>query len=280
MNLGAHMSISGGLHLAFDRGEEATCSIIQIFTKNATQWKAKPLTDEDKKKFLETWEKSSIKTVMAHDSYLINLASPDEKTYEKSVEAFAIELGRAEFLNIPYLIMHPGAHMGRGEKFAIRRVAESFNRLIEEGKASKTIILIETTAGQGTNIGYRFEHIRDIIALVKDQARFGACFDTCHAFAAGYDLRDEKSFEKTFDEFDRIVGLDRLYAFHLNDSKHDLGSKKDRHEHIGKGFLGLEPFRLLLNDKRFKNHPMSLETPKEEEMDVTNLQTLRGLKNE
>ena len=279
MNLGAHMSISGGLHLAFERGEEATCSIIQIFTKNATQWKTKPLSEKDRTKFLTSWEKSSITDVMAHDSYLINLASPNENTYEKSMDAFLIEMNRTEALQIPYLIMHPGAHLGEGENFGIKRVAEAFNHLIEKTPGYKMKILIETTAGQGTNIGYRFEHIRDIMALVEDQDRIGTCFDTSHVFAAGYDLRLKVNYEDTIEEFDRIIGLDKLHAFHLNDSKKDLGSRVDRHEHIGDGYLGLEPFSYLLNDERFKSHPMSIETPKDDGMDIQNLKTLRNLRN-
>ena len=279
MNLGAHMSISGGMHLAFERGEKATCDIIQIFTKNATQWKAKPLTENDISKFHETWKNSKIKTVLAHDSYLINLGSPDNNTYKKSFDAFEIEINRTEALNIPYLIMHPGSHLGKGEDFAIKKVAKAFNELIDKTPDFKMKILVETTAGQGTNIGYRFDHIRDILALVKNQERIGTCLDTSHIFAAGYEIRDKENYQKTFDEFDKIIGLDKLHAFHLNDSKKDLGSKVDRHEHIGKGFLGLEPFSFLLNDERFTTHPMSIETPKGDDMDIDNLKTLRNLIN-
>jgi len=273
------MSISGGLHLAFERGEEATCDIIQIFSKNATQWKSKPLTDDDIDKFKEAWKKSNIKTVLVHDSYLINLASPDEKLFQKSMDAFEDEMRRTEALDIPFLIMHPGAHVGKGDKFGIEQAAKAFNLLIEKTPGFKMKILIETTAGQGTNIGYRFEHIRDIIGLIKDKDRIGTCIDTCHIFTAGYEIRDKENYEKTIDEFDRHVGLDQLFAFHLNDSKKDLGSRVDRHEHIGKGFLGLEPFSFLLNDDRFKSHPMSLETPKGDDMDVANLKVLRSLIN-
>jgi deoxyribonuclease IV len=276
------MSISGGLHLAFERGEEATCNIIQIFTKNATQWKTKPLADEEIEKFKSSWGKSKIKAVMAHDSYLINLASHDENVFKKSLDAFEEEMRRTEALAIPYLVMHPGSHMGKGDNFGINHVAKAFNLLIEKTPGFKMKILIETTAGQGSNIGYRFEHIRDIIDLVNDKDRVGACFDTCHVFAAGYELRNKEDYEKTFKRFDMIIGLNKLFAFHLNDSKKDLGSKVDRHEHIGKGFIGLEPFSYLLNDERFKTHPMSIETPKEDDddMDKENLKVLRSLINQ
>lgn len=277
--LGAHMSIAGGLVRALERGDSLGCETIQIFTKNNNQWRARHLASEEASDFREKLHTGLIHLAFAHDSYLINLASPDPVLLERSRLAFVDELERAEALDLGYLVLHPGAHLGRGQEEGIRQVAESFNWIFEKTFSRKVEVLIETTAGQGTNLGFRFEEIRAILERVKENHRLGVCIDTCHLFAAGYDLRTEKGYQETFEAFDRMVGVERIKVFHLNDSKKPLGSRVDRHEHIGKGFLGLEPFRFLLNDPRFKNHPMVLETPKgkDDACDRENLGLLRSL---
>jgi deoxyribonuclease-4 len=279
MLLGAHMSISGGLHLAIERGKELGCTTIQIFTKNASQWKAKPITAEQVEQFKNTQKAIGIGPIIAHDSYLINLGSPNEEALKKSRQAFLLEMERVEMLGLPYLVMHPGSHVGSGENAALEAIAESINILQEQTKGYKMKILLETTAGQGNNVGYRFEHLAKIIDLVKDKDRLGVCYDTSHIFAAGYDIRTRKAYEKTFAEFDGIIGLDRLLVFHVNDSRKGLGSKVDRHWHIGEGEIGLEAFRLLLNDPRFSQLPFILETPKDKEgkWDKKNLSILKKL---
>lgn len=277
--LGAHMSISGGLHLAFDRLKEVQGKALQIFTKNERQWKAAAIEPEAAKLFVQYWQNAGAIPVAAHDTYLINLAAVDQIKLEKSVAAFAEELRRAELLGIPFLITHPGSHLGRGMEAGLRRLVKNLDLALDVSKTSAVAVLIETTAGQGTNLGSSFEEIAFILAESSNRERLGVCFDTCHAFAAGYDLRDEEAYHKTFREFDKIIGLQHLKFFHLNDSKKDFGSRVDRHEHIGKGCIGLEGFRLLLNDPRFKDHPMVLETPKEKDLenDKENLRTLHSL---
>lgn len=278
MNLGAHVSVAGGLHLAFENARVCGANVIQIFSKNSTQWKAKPITEEDAKLFKEKQEETGLGPVLVHDSYLINLCAPDPVMLAKSRNAFQEELDRCEILGIPYLVTHPGSHLGQGEDEGLRRNAESLNELFKRTKGYKVKVLLETTAGQGTNIGWRFEHIRAIMDRVKYPERVAVCYDTCHTLAAGYDFRTKEGYERVFDEFDRVIGIEKLEAFHLNDSKRDLGARVDRHEHIGKGFLGLEPFRLLLNDKRFQKIPMVLETPMAVEMHADNLKVLRSLR--
>jgi deoxyribonuclease-4 len=278
--LGAHMSIAGGVDRAVTLGQEVGCVTIQIFTKSSNQWGAKPLTEEEIERFGANRAKYGIDPVVAHDSYLINLASPDrEGLLAKSREAFLVEMARAEALAIPYLVMHPGSHLGAGVEEGLRTVAESFDWLFSRTENFELLILLETTAGQGTNLGFSFEQLRKIIDTVDDGGRFGVCLDTAHVFAAGYDIATREGYENTMEEFDRIIGLDRLKAVHLNDSKKDLASRVDRHEHIGKGTLGLEPFRLLLNDARFEGLPMILETPKGPDYaeDKENLAVLRSL---
>ncbi len=279
MLLGAHMSISGGIFMSLERGKSIGCQTIQIFTKNATQWKVKPLTEKDIADYQEHQRETGIRPVVVHDSYLINLASPVHEPHEKSIEAFFIEMERAEQLGIPYLIFHPGGHLGSGEEEGVKRIADSINRVYKRAGGFSLKLLLETTAGQGTNLGYSFEQLAGIIDLVHKKESMGVCYDTCHTFAAGYDIRDKSSYNKTFEEFDRVIGLERLKVFHINDSKKGLGSRIDRHEHIGKGMLGIDAFRLLLNDKRFKDIPMILETPKGKEMkeDIMNLKILQGL---
>jgi len=276
--LGAHVSISGGVYKAPERGEKLGCESIQIFSKNQMQWKAKPLTPGDSQKFKEELRKTHIKEVVIHDSYLINLGSPDEEKLKKSRDAFLDEMVRAEILGVKYLVFHPGSHMGKGEEIGLKLIAESLNILIDKAKeASNVLLLLETTAGQGSNLGYKFEHLKFIMDQVEKKERLGVCFDTAHAFEAGYDISTEEGYERTFKEFDNIIGLEKLKVFHLNDSKTPLGSHIDRHEHIGEGMIGLKAFELLVNDERFKNHPMILETPGGEKYYEYNLKVLRGL---
>ena len=281
MKLGAHMSISGGLHLSLERGKEVGCDVIQLFTKNSTQWKGRIIKEDEAALFKKTRDKTRVEAIAAHDSYLINLASPDNIVWEKSVEAFYQEMVRAEKLDIPYLVTHPGSHRDSGEDAGLNRIAGALNMLLRMTPDFKKMILIETTAGQGASLGYRFEQIRSIIDQVMEPERLGVCLDTCHIFAAGYDMRDQESYNKTMEEFDRAIGITKIRLFHLNDSLKAISSRVDRHQHIGTGFIGLEGFRLLMRDKRFSDIPKVLETPKGEDMqeDVINLKTLRGLVN-
>ncbi len=279
MLLGAHMSIAGGVFNAPVRGKSIGCDTIQIFVKNANQWVGKPISDEEAEKFQETKKETGIDPIFSHDSYLINLASPDDALYEKSVNAMLDELERSEKLNLPFLVIHPGSHVGSGEEAGLKRIAEALNSLFAKTKGYKVKIALETTAGQKSNLGYKFEHLGYLIKAAKDKKRICVCYDTCHTFAAGYDLRTKKAYDATFKEFDKVVGLDRICAFHLNDAVKELGSNIDRHAHIGQGYIGEEGFRLLLNDETFENIPMVLETPKGPDMaeDVMNLRVLRGL---
>ncbi|MEJ2427498.1 MAG: deoxyribonuclease IV [Deltaproteobacteria bacterium] len=277
--LGAHMSIAGGLHLAFTRIRRVKGEALQIFLSNQRQWKSPPLTSEMIEDFRLEWEKNQRIVVAAHDSYLINLAAPDQTTVEQSVNAFADELVRAAALEIPFLITHPGSHRGQGVEAGLRRFVRNLDSAITLSGTVSVSILLETTAGQGTNLGSQFEEIALILSDSQYGDRLGVCFDTSHVFAAGYDLRTPETYEETLSLFDRLVGLQRLKFFHLNDSKRPLASRVDRHEHIGKGEMGLKPFRLLLNDPRFQKHPMVLETPKGKDLkeDKANLRILRSL---
>jgi deoxyribonuclease-4 len=278
MPFGAHMSISGGVSKSFARGEIATCEAMQIFSKSERQWAAKPIPPEEAAAFKAEQARTGIGPIIVHDSYLINMAAPADELWEKSINAFADELERCHLLAIPYIVTHPGAHTGSGEETGLAREAVALNRLFEQGVGGNTMVLIEATAGQGSALGYRFEHIARLFELVRYPERMGVCIDTCHIFAAGYDIRDEVSYTATFAEFDRIVGVQHIKAFHLNDSQKDLGSRVDRHAHIGEGFIGREAFRLLVNDPRFKDLPKIIETPKEDDMtdDVRNLALLRS----
>jgi len=275
------MSISEGLYKAFLRGKEVGCTTIQIFTKNSNQWKAKDLTEEEISKFKETQKETGISPVVAHDSYLINLGSFEKDLLEKSREAFLTELKRCKQLGIPYLVMHPGSHLGVGELEGLKQIAESLNWAVEKTRGDQTLILLENTAGQGTNLGYRFEHLAEILDRVEEKSRFGVCLDTCHTLAAGYDIRTEEGYHKTLEAFDRMVGLTQIKVIHMNDSKKGLGCRVDRHEHLGEGCLGLEAFGYFLRDERFKGVPKILETPKdkknEAESDRKNLNRLRQL---
>ncbi len=278
MKLGAHMSIAGGLDQAIIRGEMAGCEAIQIFTKPSIQWKAKPLKKIDIETFINRLGKSPVSIVFVHDSYLINLGSPKGPVRKKSIRALLEEMERVEILGLPYLVAHPGAHLGAGEAEGLRRIAESLNEIHLKTKGYGMKILLETTAGQGTTLGYRFEHLQTIMDQVDLADRLDVCFDTCHVFAAGYDIRTQRGFRKVMKDFDNIVGIERIKAFHINDCKREIGCRVDRHEHIGKGFIGKEGFKALMRDQRFKNIPMVLETPKGKDMieDLENLRLLRS----
>jgi deoxyribonuclease-4 len=277
--LGSHMSIAGGVDKALLQGKEVGCDAIQIFTKSSRQWVSKPLSEEEIVNFHEAKKTTGITAVIAHDSYLYNFAATDTALRTKSVNGLIDEMERCEALGVAYLIAHPGAHVGAGEAVGVKTVAKSIDEMHKACARFTTKLAIEITAGQGSNLGYRFEHVRQIIDASKAPERLRVCFDTEHAFAAGYDLRTAEGYEQTFTEFDDTIGLDLLVAFHLNDAKKDLGCRVDRHEHIGKGFLGLEAFRLLMNDERFWGLPMCLETPKSADCheDRENLATLRRL---
>lgn len=279
--LGAHMSIAGGYYKAAELAGQCHCNCVQIFTKNNNQWRAKQISDEDVERFRTRLGELHLLHPLSHSSYLINLASPDAELWKKSIDAMIIELHRAERLGIPFVVVHPGSFTTSSEQAGINRVARGLDEIHAQTRGITAGCLLENTAGQGSNLGWRFEQLAAILGRVQDPDRVGVCFDTCHAFAAGYPMGTEKEYKSTMRQFNRIIGIKRLKAFHLNDSKRELGSRVDRHQHIGHGCLGLEPFRRLLNDLRFRMTPMYLETPKEkfngEDWDVINLRTLRGL---
>jgi deoxyribonuclease-4 len=278
---GAHKSIAGGYFKALAAAREHDCHAVQLFTKNNSQWAGKALTAEDIRLFRHHWEGSNLRLSMAHDSYLINLASHLKTLWRRSVEAFVIEMERAEALGLDFLVAHPGTPVDGDERAGLVRVARALDEIHQRCRRYRVKVLLETTAGQGNCLGHRFEHLAEIISLAKEPDRLGVCLDTCHVFAAGYPLAPAMDYRATMRIFDRVIGLDRLCAFHLNDSKKPLGSRVDRHAHIGQGCLGLEPFRYLVNDRRFRRHAMILETPKggpgDEAMDEVNLKTLRAL---
>jgi deoxyribonuclease-4 len=275
--LGAHMSIAGGPANALLRGRSIDCDAIQMFTRNANRWDSRDLTDKEIAAFHEAREATGLAHVVAHSSYLINLGSPDEALWARSQGALATELERCRLLGIAHYVLHPGAHMGAGEEAGLQRIADGLTATLAAFGDGVTILL-ENTAGQGTALGYSFEQLHWLLENSPAE-RLGVCFDTAHALAGGYDLRDAAGYAATWDAFDRTIGLERLAAIHLNDSKRDLGSRVDRHTHIGEGALGLEPFRLLVNDVRLRHIPMLLETPKNEDLaeDIMNLATLRSL---
>lgn len=288
MRLGAHMSAAGGLFKAFARGDEAGCESMLVFTKSNRQWKAKPIVDKDIEKYRKAAvEYDHIHPVAVHASYLINIASPKDDLWEKSYQALKDEVERAAAFDIPLLTFHPGSFVSSDEQSGMARIARGLKRLLEETAEScpNVTVCVETMAGQGTNIGSSFEQLATILSQVGDHERLGVCFDTCHVFAAGYDIRTPETYAETMAAFDETVGLDKIKCFHLNDSKHELGSNKDRHEHIGQGFIGKSGFANFVNDSRWANHPAHLETPKTEEdedgneieMDPVNLKTLRDL---
>lgn len=275
--LGAHMSIAGRVDQALYRGREVGCEAVQIFTKQPNRWAAKPLSEEEIAAFRTAWKETGIGPVLAHDAYLINLASPEAALWEQSAQAFQVELERCRALGLPWLVTHAGAHRGAGEEEGLKRIVEALDRVC--AAVPEVLVLLETTAGQGGYLCYRFEHLAYIRQHAACPERLGVCFDTCHVFAAGYELRTPEGYAATMRHLDEVVGLEHVKAFHLNDALKGLGSRVDRHTHIGQGQLGLEPFRLLLNDPRFANHPMVLETPKGPEMeeDRVNLAVLRSL---
>ena len=280
MLFGAHESIAGGVFNAIERGKKATCDTIQMFNKSNSQWRAKEISEKELNKYFDMIDKLKVSVATSHSSYLINLASPKDDLNEKSYFALKEEMERCEMLKIPNLVFHPGSHVGEGEEPGMDRIADNVKKLFNElPNTNNVTLLFETTAGQGTNLGYTFEQLAYLIEKSGSHNRLGVCLDTCHIFAAGYPLTEPKEYKKTIKQFDDVIGFDRLKIIHMNDSKKEFGSKKDRHEHIGKGFIGLEAFRNIVNDKRLKKIPMILETPKNEELteDVENLKILRGL---
>ena len=286
--LGAHLSIAGGLPRAVDRAVASRCEALQIFTKSAGQWRGRVLPDDEIVLFRRRVAESGVQPVVAHNSYLINLAAASDALREQSLAALIEEYDRADALGLHGLVMHPGSYTTGSAGEGLRLIASGLRRLFRARRRGAPLILLEHTAGQGTNLGHRFEHLASILEQLDGSPRVGVCLDTCHLLTAGYDIVTDDGYRQTFDDFDRIVGIDRLAVFHLNDSRTPCGSRVDRHEHIGKGCLGLEPFRRLLNDPRFAALPMLLETPKldtpesrrkgdVDPWDARNLRTLRRL---
>lgn len=280
---GAHLSIAGGLHNALIEGRRLNCDVVQIFTKNQKQWKCAPLEEGAVGEWKSHCKRLNFARTVSHDSYLINLASPDEVMWRKSVELFVEEISRCATLGIPDLVAHPGAHMGAGEEAGISRIVAALDAALDaaSGGGKGVTVCLEATAGQGTSIGHRLEHLAEIVARVKSPRRFGVCLDTAHLFAAGYDFRGRKyaGFRKTLDQ---TVGVSRVKVLHLNDSKKELGSRVDRHEHIGRGLIGVEGFKPWVRDEAFADVPKILETEKGvdeqgREWDAVNLDVLRGL---
>ncbi len=279
--LGAHQSIAGGYHKAVDIGVETGCQVIQIFTKNTNQWRGKPITPDEAQKFRDAISAAGITCPLAHDSYLINLASPESTLWKKSIDAMIDEVQRASVLGIPWVVCHPGAFTTTSEEEGLNRIVTALDEVLRQTRDESAGILLETTAGQGSTLGWRFEHLAAILSEVKDPSRLGVCLDTCHIFAAGYKIAAESDYKATIKEFDRIVGLNQNRAFHLNDSVKDCGCRVDRHAHIGCGMIGPAAFGWLLRDRRFRKVPMVLETPKGkkdgEDCDIINLRKLREL---
>lgn len=286
MRIGAHMSISGGKHLALERGYELGCETIQAFIRNVRGWASKPLEENEIDDFLETKEKykDSIWPIMSHNSYLINLATSDEEKLSKSFNAMLDEIIKAEQLKLDYIVIHPGTYnykdKNENKESGLIRIANQLNRLIAETSQSKVKILLETVAGQGHNLGRKFRQLSSIIQNIRNKDRIGICFDTCHSFASGYDFTTKQKYEAMWDKFDEVIGLKYLFAFHLNDSEKELGSRVDRHTHIGQGKIGKKPFGFFINDERFAELPGVLETPKgnDSKFDIMNLNTLNSLK--
>ena len=278
--IGAHMSIAGGLHLALERGREVGCGAVQIFLKNQRQWAANALGAEDVQMFRATRRRTCIRHCFAHSSYLLNLASPDPAAWAQSVSAFTDELERAEALELSCVVIHPGSHMGAGLEVGLRRVTAALDETLGRTAGYRVKVALENTAGGGNSLGRTFGELATLIDRAARPERLGVCVDTCHLFAAGYDLRTETGYRRAMTECETTVGRRRVLAFHLNDARARLGSGLDRHEHIGRGFLGLRAFRSLMNDRRFTRVPKVLETPKEPEptADLRNLATLRKLR--
>lgn len=270
------MSIAGGIEKSLLRGYDLKCNTIQIFTKSSRSWGEKQLKETEIIAFREAKEKTGIDPVISHCNYLVNLASPDRSIYQKSINSMFSEMERCELLGIESLVIHPGSHRGSGETAGIERIAAAINLLHRKTAGFKVRILLETTAGQGANLGYRFEQIAQIIEKVEEKSAVEFCLDTCHIFAAGYELRTEEGYSKIFKDMEEIIGMERLKAIHLNDSQGDLGSRVDRHEHIGRGMIGERPFRWIMRDERLKDIPKIIETPGEEGTDIDNLKLLRS----
>ncbi len=275
--LGSHMSISGGVSLAFGRAEEVGCAVAQIFVKNNNRWRGVPLTTAEIDSFWMERERTGIWPVIAHNTYLVNLASADPAIRERSIACTVDELERCQSLGLPGLVIHPGAHIGAGVEEGVRRVTAAINRVFDQTPDVATRILLETTAGQGTTLGRSAEELALLLEMIDAPDRTGVCLDSCHIFAAGYELRTPRGYEHTIREFDTTVGLKRIRAIHLNDSKKPLSSFRDRHEHIGEGEIGDAGFRNIMNDRRLRDIPKILETPKEGNADVVNLARLRHL---
>ena len=275
MLLGAHVSIAGSLAKAPERAYEIGCETFQIFTKSQMRWDIPPLDKEVAENFKKNVKNYNLSFGTVHASYLVNIASPDPITRMRSINNLAVDLERAELLNMPYLVFHPGAHKGAGEKKGIKLIAEAIDQIFDITSSEKTMLLLETTAGSGTNIGYRLEHLSEIIALTKFSKRVGICVDTCHIFAAGYDIRTEAGIKSFMDRADSLFGLGRIKAFHLNDSLGELGSRVDRHAEIGKGNIGVKAFEVLVNLQEFKNTPGILETPGGSERYKANIKLLK-----
>ncbi len=277
MKFGAHVSIAGGIFNALQNGKDATCDVVQIFTKNQMQWNVPQLSAEHIEKFKREETRTGVKAVSVHASYLINLGGFDKVKLHQSRENFLIEMQRAEVLGIPYLVVHPGSHTGRGEQKGLERIAESLNVVLAQCADFKLQILLEITAGQGDALGYTFEQLASIRAMVERRDRVGICLDTCHLFAAGYELRTEAGYAQTMSELEEVIGAHHVEVIHANDSKREFGSKVDRHDHIGNGELGLAAFAHFVNDKRFSDVPMIIETPGKLQDDIENLRKLRSL---
>lgn len=274
MMLGVHCSVSGGLENAFDEAQALGTDVMQIFTRNQRQWNAKPVTQDEENAFAAAWKKSTIKVIFSHCSYLINLAAESDETREKSISALTQEVERCTQLGLSFCVLHPGAAGSQTEDVAIARIADGLKQVLAKTSESEVMVLLENTAGQGSSVGGPFENLRQIKDLVGSD-RIGYCFDTCHAYAAGFDIRTEDGCMTTFAAFDKILGIENLKAFHLNDSKGELGSHLDRHEHIGKGKLGIAPFQYII--RNFPTVPKVIETPKEDDWDTVNLEVLRSL---
>lgn len=279
---GSHLSIAGGLHNALLSAQELNMDCVQVFTANQRQWNPKAPDDDAIALWHEHRKQTGIDDVVSHDSYLINLASPKPETRDKSIRLFREEMQRCEAMAIPHLVTHPGAHLGEGEDAGLKRVADAFDQLHKELPGYKVVTCLEVTAGQGTSLGFKFEHLRQIIDMVKDANRMAVCLDTAHMLAAGYDLTSAKGARATLDELDDVIGLPVVKVVHINDSKTALGSRVDRHEHIGHGHVSLDAFKVLVNDKHLAQAPKILETAKEDApdgrpWDAINLEVLRGL---
>lgn len=280
--LGAHQSIAGGYYKAVEIAHRTGCECVQIFSKNNNQWRAKPISPEEAQQFRDALKTLGVSHPISHDSYLINLGSPDDELWKKSIDAFVVELQRAEQLGIPYVVTHPGSYTTSTEARGLKRISRALNEVDRQTKGIAAKCLLENTAGQGSNLGWRFEHLVAIRDGLRDPDRLGGvCIDTCHLFAAGYALSTEKDVKATLRQIDKTIGLEQVKAFHLNDSKAKFGSRVDRHAGIGRGEIGLEAFRVLMNDRRLRRTPMYLETPKGlengEDLDEINLRVLRGL---